>query len=323
MQLSYFDIIFCIVLPPLGLYHPDFQLEASTHFGTDLIQRRRTQIRLAQRAYRQRKETTISGLNSRVTSLEKTIEDMHKTFLEFNDRAITSGIQKGAPALAGYLKSTAERLSELAKSSAEESEIEEDENDPGRSVQPMAAQARSRRQGRDLGPEPASMLGYQTTFGEEEDGEEEDAGEIAAPPARFLLDNNLPLSNWTGAENVQQLRSEGPKSNTQGPDNNIRPVQQNWDDVLDNNIEHFLRSKGLYLDGQYSVAFGPNDPSLGSEEIPLLAVQSPYCSPSLNSSGGPHTPESADAHWPHEPYSSGNHILGMRARALQKPLIST
>ncbi|CAD6593266.1 MAG: hypothetical protein ASARMPREDX12_006966 [Alectoria sarmentosa] len=273
-------------------------------------ERRRTQIRLAQRAYRQRKETTISGLNDRVASLEKTVEDMHKTFLEFNDRAIASGIQKGAPALAGHLKSIAERLGELAKNSTEESDGEEDENDPGRSIQPVAAEPSSRRQGRELGLEPTSMLGYQTTFGEEEDEEEEDAGEITIPPAQL---DNLPLSDRLGTEYMQQLRSENPKPNTRGI-NHVRPVQQNWVDVMDNNIEQFLRSKGLYVDGQYSVAetfgyVGPTDPSLGSEETPLPAVKSPYRSPSINSSGGPHTPQSTDAHGPNEPYLRGHHLF--------------
>lgn len=236
---------------------------------------------------------------------------MHKTFLEFNERAIASGIQKGAPALAGHLKSTAEKLSELAKNSTEESDGEEDENDPGRSMQSVATEPRSRRRGRELGPEPASMLGYQTTFGEEEEDEEqEDAGEITIPPAQL---DNLPLSDWIGTELMQQLPSEGPRSNTWGL-NNIRPVQQKWVDVLDNNIEQFLRSKGLYLEGQYSVAensgpVGPIDHSLVSEETPLPAVNSPYSSPSIPSSGGPHTPQSVDARWPNEPYSSGNHLF--------------
>lgn len=257
-----------------------------------MIQRRRTQIRLAQRAYRQRKETTISGLNNRVASLEKTIEDMQKTFLEFNDIALASGIQKGAPALAGHLKSTVERLSELAKISTEESDVEEDENDPGRSVQPTAAQSRGGRQG----PEPVSMLGYQATFGEEEDEEEEDAGEIAAPSARVLLDNHLPLSEWTETETVQQLRSKDPNSSTRGLNKNTKPVPQGWVDVLDNSIEPFLRRKGLFPDGQFLIASGPNDPTLGSEGRANLS------SPSLNSSGGPHTPDSTDASWPIEPY---------------------
>ena len=231
---------------------------------------------------------------------------MHKSFLEFNDRAIAAGIQKGAPALAGHLRSTAERLSELAKNSTEESEVEEDEHDSMRSVQPMAAKPSSRRQGGSLGQEPVSMLGYQATYGEE-DEEEEDAGEIAAPPAHFELDNHLPLSEWTGTENMQQLRNEDPQLHPQSL-NNIRPVpnQQKWIDVLDDHIEQFLRSKGLYLDGQYSVPFDPTDALLGSQVTPLSAVNSPYCSPSLNSSEGPHTPESTDGHWAHEAYSSRN-----------------
>ena len=50
--------------------------------------RRRTQIRLAQRAYRNRKETTISALKKRVGELERTIEKMNKSFLKFHDNAI-------------------------------------------------------------------------------------------------------------------------------------------------------------------------------------------------------------------------------------------
>ena len=233
---------------------------------------------------------------------------MHKTFLGFNDRAIASGIQKGAPALAGHLKVTAERLNELAKNSTEESDAEEDENDAGRSIRPVAAGPRSRQQGRGLGPGAVSALGYQAAFGEEEDEEDEDAGEITAPSAQFQLDNRLPLSDWTGTENIQQLRNEGPRSNTQGR-NNIRPVpaRHNWVDVLDKNVEQFLRSKGLYRDGQYSVPYSPIDPPLGSEERSLPTVNPPYYSPSLNSSGGPHTPQSTDLRWPNETYSRRNH----------------
>lgn len=230
---------------------------------------------------------------------------MHKTFVEFSDTAMALGIQKGAPDLAGHLQATTERLNELAKSGTEESDVEEDENDHGRSVQSVPAEPSSRRRGMESGPGQVSMLGYQATYGEEEEEEEEDAGEIAAPPAQLELDNNLPMPDWTGTENMQQLRSEGPELNRRSA-NNIRPVQRSWVNILDNNIEQFLRSKGLYLDGQFSEPFGPIDPSLGSEETSLPAVNSPYSSPSLNSSGGPHTPRSTDAHWSNEPNSSGN-----------------
>jgi len=56
----------------------------------DNLQRRRKQIRIAQRAYRERKEATISGLSDRVQILEGTIENMRNTFAEFGDIAANS-----------------------------------------------------------------------------------------------------------------------------------------------------------------------------------------------------------------------------------------
>ena len=81
-------------------------------------ERRRTQIRLAQRTYRQRKEDTISDLTNRVNALEQTIDNMNKTFLEFNDSAIASGIQNWEPNLAEHLRLTLERFLSLARTSA-------------------------------------------------------------------------------------------------------------------------------------------------------------------------------------------------------------
>ena len=106
---------------------------------------------------------------------------------------------------------------------------------------------------------------------------------------------------------MQQLRNEGPKSTTQGL-NDVRPVltQRHWVNVLDNDMERFLRSKGLYIDGQCSVPFGPVDPPLASAVTSLPAGSSPYCSPSLNRRGGPDTPDSIDGHWPNETYSGRN-----------------
>ena len=50
------------------------------------MQKRRTQIRLAQRAYRERKESTITELNSRVNLLEQTITDMNVKFQAFREK---------------------------------------------------------------------------------------------------------------------------------------------------------------------------------------------------------------------------------------------
>ncbi|KAK5155062.1 hypothetical protein LTS14_006017 [Recurvomyces mirabilis] len=51
--------------------------------------RRRTQIRMAQRAYRQRKESTLEDLRKRVSELTNTAELMNKTFVELRDRLST------------------------------------------------------------------------------------------------------------------------------------------------------------------------------------------------------------------------------------------
>ena len=102
---------------------------------TDRLQRRRTQIRLAQRAYRQRKETTISGLNQRVTKLESAIEEMNKAFSAFDDKMTTSGILARNPAFARELKRARDRFVELTNSIAVEAgsgeEEEEQEQEPG------------------------------------------------------------------------------------------------------------------------------------------------------------------------------------------------
>ncbi|KAL2039285.1 hypothetical protein N7G274_007953 [Stereocaulon virgatum] len=172
-------------------------------------ERRRTQIRLAQRAYRQRKETTISGLNRRVTSLESTIEDMNKAFLEFSEKAFAAGIQKGAPALAKQLALTADLISGLAKNSKHESDNEE-ENEPNLSAQTIKAghekASSSRRTKAGSGTTPASMLGYQTTFEEEPD--DYDGKIIHQYSALIAHLDPFPLSDWTTTEAVQQYQND-------------------------------------------------------------------------------------------------------------------
>ncbi|TLD38827.1 GPI inositol-deacylase [Venturia nashicola] len=97
--------------------------------------RRRTQIRLAQRAYRLRKETTISSLQVQVSALQTTIEEMNKTFLNFNDRAVASGVLQMSPDLGRELKAATEQFILLAKASHQsgdehsDSEMEEEPHD--------------------------------------------------------------------------------------------------------------------------------------------------------------------------------------------------
>ena len=80
-------------------------------------ERRRAQIRQAQRAYRGRKEDTITTLNRRVESLESVISDMSNAFAAFESSAAGFG-----PELRERMRRTAEQMAVLAAKSAEGTE---------------------------------------------------------------------------------------------------------------------------------------------------------------------------------------------------------
>ena len=79
------------------------------------LQRRRTQIRLAQRAYRQRKETAISTLGNRVQALQTVIHEMDDLFQRYNSLVAQSGILELNAAVAGELRSVSENFAKLAR----------------------------------------------------------------------------------------------------------------------------------------------------------------------------------------------------------------
>ncbi|PTB65608.1 hypothetical protein BBK36DRAFT_1202208 [Trichoderma citrinoviride] len=72
--------------------------------------RRRTQIRLAQRAYRHRKDTAITTLEQKVKDLEASNEAMSKEFTRFYDIILAEGIFDLAPHAAPRLRLIADRL---------------------------------------------------------------------------------------------------------------------------------------------------------------------------------------------------------------------
>ena len=112
--------------------------------NTKLLQRRRTQIRLAQRAYRQRKETTIASLNQRVRALQKTIEQMNQGLMNFQQKAMFSGIQNWSPALTEELQTVKSRFSELAlKDAALDNEDDEQVLKDGTENRPANKKRRS------------------------------------------------------------------------------------------------------------------------------------------------------------------------------------
>ncbi|EKG18234.1 hypothetical protein MPH_04494 [Macrophomina phaseolina MS6] len=102
--------------------------------------RRRTQIRLAQRAYRQRKESTISSLQKQVEQLQSVIDGMNNSFLRFNDQAMASDIFALRPSLASELKQTTETFVNLAKT-AKTVASEDEREDSQEADEPPAEQA--------------------------------------------------------------------------------------------------------------------------------------------------------------------------------------
>ncbi|EPE28967.1 BZIP family transcription factor [Glarea lozoyensis ATCC 20868] len=82
--------------------------------------RRRTQIRMAQRAYRNRKETTISSLEKKVQDLRGTNEEMSNIFITLYDFAVGRGLLQREPEFGQQLQSTTERFLALAKASNED-----------------------------------------------------------------------------------------------------------------------------------------------------------------------------------------------------------
>ncbi|CRG91513.1 hypothetical protein PISL3812_08562 [Talaromyces islandicus] len=83
-------------------------------------ERRRTQIRLAQRAYRSRKEATISSLNDRVSEIDSAVEAMARSFASFHDKLINSELLESHPDLLRSLRSVAGKTASLAQLSKRE-----------------------------------------------------------------------------------------------------------------------------------------------------------------------------------------------------------
>jgi hypothetical protein len=73
------------------------------------------QIRLAQRAYRSRKEASVSSLQSRVLKLESAVEQISAAFLSFSDELIQSEVLASHPRLTLRLRDTVQLCLSLAK----------------------------------------------------------------------------------------------------------------------------------------------------------------------------------------------------------------
>ena len=151
---------------------------------------------------------------------------MHKTFQDFREKAIAAGIRKGAPSLAKHLDTTAERISELAKISNQEANNEEEEHNPNPSTPPVEhienSASNSRRTVAPMSSNPAPVLGYQSTYEEEpDDYDGETAHQNPAPSAQL---DQIPLSDWTATETMQQNQSSLP-DDAEATGHAIEPMQ--------------------------------------------------------------------------------------------------
>lgn len=86
-------------------------------------QKRRQQLRLAQRAYRDRKENTIISLQKKVDDLTGQIEQINQSFIDFSDRLLESNVLADHPNLVESLGSLTRQCISLAQ------DIYDSEND--------------------------------------------------------------------------------------------------------------------------------------------------------------------------------------------------
>lgn len=90
-------------------------------------QRRRKQLRVAQQAYRKRKETTISNLQTRVQELESGIEDLSQSFLSFSNLLLEARVLEQNPNITSALQKITQQCVALAKQGCDDPEEKEKE----------------------------------------------------------------------------------------------------------------------------------------------------------------------------------------------------
>ncbi|KAL4879198.1 hypothetical protein BJY04DRAFT_194029 [Aspergillus karnatakaensis] len=80
----------------------------------DARERRRVQVRLAQRAHRNRHQETIKELDSRIAHLETIMENLSSNVLSFSDQLLQSGVLESYPNLTVNLRDTIKTIVSLA-----------------------------------------------------------------------------------------------------------------------------------------------------------------------------------------------------------------
>ncbi|KAI9035898.1 uncharacterized protein KD926_002652 [Aspergillus affinis] len=86
-------------------------------------ERRRTQLRLAQRAYRTRQQATIKDLGNRISHLETILESMSSTVLSFSEQLVDSGVLESYSGLTVSLRDTMKTFLSLASEASPDSRV--------------------------------------------------------------------------------------------------------------------------------------------------------------------------------------------------------
>ena len=82
---------------------------------------------MAQRLYRQRKETTIVKLEKRVTELKKTVQEMCQTFMDYNNKITSSGLIAPGFVFGFDPEQTARKFEQLTKKAMIEPNSDEED----------------------------------------------------------------------------------------------------------------------------------------------------------------------------------------------------
>ncbi|KAJ5513579.1 hypothetical protein N7463_003131 [Penicillium fimorum] len=185
------------------------------------FQRRRKQLRLAQQAYRKRKETTIGNLQSRVHELETGIENISHSFLSFSNLLIEEQLLLQYPHIASALQNITQQCVSLAKAGSDE---------PAEEVLPLIRAAKdSRVTNNNTAETPVLDNAYSEASTDAEDIIQLAATSWPSPPTPPYQDQPIPPFDLVASPTVQFPYITPPLSNSPPLDlqsSNITPGRQ-------------------------------------------------------------------------------------------------
>ncbi|KAE8150357.1 hypothetical protein BDV25DRAFT_139923 [Aspergillus avenaceus] len=153
-----------------------------TQLGEDPEERRRMQIRLAQRAYRSRKEANITSLKGRISQLESTLEKMSSAVVSFSDDLVLSGALTSHPDIASRLRDTVQTCLTLAKEANKDSDhdLPDISSHSEESISSPPPGPENKSEGRSISA-PTTTLGHQFDSGEPVESVQSISPPLSAP----------------------------------------------------------------------------------------------------------------------------------------------